>query len=173
MVVFVTVFARSTQAVLITLLALVPALVLGTGCGGGRADFIGSRAKDVCDAEWPVCSKVAGCILGMESYTEGRLPGKGQFIVQLQEASTVRVRFFLEEVTAAGEETVVTFHEEGCRARNREVVTGRTALDSAEKFGEFSREVSLTGVGDHLVEFESDMQARYVLKVEVEPLRNR
>lgn len=169
MVGFVTVFSRSTQAVLIPLLAL----VLGTGCGGGRADFIGSRAKDTCDAEWPVCSRVAGCILGQESYTEGRLPGRGQFIVQLKEASTVRVHFFLEEVVAAGEETVVTFNEEGCRARIRQAVNGRTALDSAEKTGEFSREADLTGVGDHLIEFDSDMQARYVLKVEVEPLRNR
>lgn len=169
MVGFVTVFPRSTQVIMVTVVAL----VLSAGCGGGRADFIGSRAKDVCDAEWPVCSKVAGCILGEESYTEGRLPGKGQFIVQLPEASTVRVRFFLEDVVAAGEETVVTFQEEGCRARIRESVSGRTALDSAEKLGEFSREADLTGVGDHLVEFESDMQARYVLKVEVLPLRNR
>jgi hypothetical protein len=169
MVGFVTAFPRSTQVIMVAFVAL----VLGTGCGGGRADFIGSRAKDVCDAEWPVCSKVAGCILGEESYAEGRLPGKGQFIVQLPEASTVRVRLFLEDVVAAGEETVVTFHEEGCRARIRESVSGRTALDSAEKLGEFSREADLTGVGDHLVEFESDLQARYVLKVEVLPLRNR
>jgi hypothetical protein len=169
MVGFVTVFRRGTQAVVLMGLAL----GLGVGCGGGRADFIGARAQDMCDAQWPVCSEVAGCILGQESYTEGRLPGKGQFIVQLPEASTVRVHFFLEEVVAAGEETVVTFHEEGCRQRIRQSVTGKTALDSAEKLGEFSREADLTGVGDHLVEFESDMQARYVLKVEVEPLRNR
>jgi hypothetical protein len=169
MVVFVTVFSRSTQAVLVALLAL----VVGAGCGGGRADFIGSRAKDACDAEWPVCSRVAGCILGEESYVEGRLPNRGQFIVQLKEASTVRVRFYLEDVVAAGEETVVTFHEEGCRARIRQSLSGRTALESAERFGEFSREAELTGVGDHLVEFESDMQARYVLKVEVESLRTR
>jgi hypothetical protein len=169
MVGFVTVFTKSPQALVLSLWAL----ALGTGCGGGRADFIGSRAGDVCDAQWPVCSRVAGCILGLESYTEGRLPGQGQFIVQLKEASTVRVRFFLEDVVAAGEETVVTFNEEGCRARIRESVSGRAALDSAEKFGEFSREADLTGVGDHLIEFESDMQARYVLKVEVEPLRNR
>jgi hypothetical protein len=129
--------------------------------------------KDACDAQWPVCSRVAGCILGAESYIEGRLPGQAQFIVQLKEASTVRVRMFLEDVVAAGEETVVTFHEEGCRARTREPATGRTVLDFAEKVGEFSREAELTGVGDHLVELESDLQARYVLKVEVEPLRNR
>jgi hypothetical protein len=169
MVGFVTVFTRSTQAIVLSVLVL----MLGAGCGGGRSDFIGGRAKDVCDAEWPVCSQVAGCILGMESYTEGRLPGKGQFIVQLPEASTVRVHFFLEDVVAAGEETVVTFYEEGCRERIRQSVNGRTALDSAEKLGEFTREADLTGVGDHLVEFESDLQARYVLKVEVVPLRNR
>ncbi|MFL5343796.1 MAG: hypothetical protein ACJ8AT_03345 [Hyalangium sp.] len=148
-------------------------LGLGAGCGGGRSDFIGARAKDTCDAQWPVCSNVAGCILGQESYVEGRLPGQGQFIVQLPEASTVRVHFYLEEAVAAGEETVVTFYEEGCRQRIRQSVNGRTALDSAEKLGEFTREADLTGVGDHLVEFESDMQARYVLKVEVQPLRNR
>lgn len=168
MVSFLTVFPRRTQAVVLALLSL-----LGAGCGGTRTDFIGGRVKDACDAEWPVCSRVAGCILGAESYIEGRLPGQAQFIVQLKEASTVRVRMFLEDVVAAGEQTVVTFHEEGCRARIREPATGRTVLDFAEKVGEFSREAELTGVGDHLVELESDLQARYVLKVEVEPLRNR
>ncbi|HEX8699711.1 MAG TPA: hypothetical protein VF815_12785 [Myxococcaceae bacterium] len=168
MVLFVTVFARRTQAVVLVLLALVMA-----ACGDTRTDFIGSRVKDACNAEWPVCSQVAGCILGAESYIEGRLPGEVQFIVQLKEASTVRVRMFLEEVVAAGEETVMTFHEEGCRARIREPATGRTVLDFAEQVGEFSREAELTGAGDHLVEVESDLQGRYVLKVEVEPLRSR
>lgn len=164
---FVTVFRRRPQAVAFIVWAWV------LGCGGSRSDFIGSRAKDVCDAQWPVCSRVAGCILGEESYTEGRFPGRRQIIVQLPEASTVRLRFFLEDVVAAGQETVVTFHEEGCRERIRQVVSGRTALESAERLGEFSREAELSGVGDHMVEFESDLQARYVLKVEVEPLRNR
>lgn len=168
MVLFLTALPRRTQAVVLAMCALLVA-----GCGGTREDFIGGRVKDTCDAEWPVCSRVAGCILGAESYLEGRLPGQARFIVQLKEASTVRVRMFLEDVVAAGEETVVTFHEEGCRARIREPATGRTVLDFAEKVGEFSREAELTGVGDHLVELESDLQARYVLKVEVEPLRNR
>ena len=64
----------------------------------------------------PVCSQVAGWILGTESYAEGRFPGRGRFIVQLPEASTVKVSFYLEEVSAAGEETVVLFHEDGCRS---------------------------------------------------------
>lgn len=149
------------------------AVVLAVGCGGSRADFIGSRVQDTCDAAWPVCGTMAGCILGPESYAEGRFPGQGRFIVQVPEASTVRVHFFLEDAVAAGEETAVTFHEEGCRSRIRQSLSGRTALELMEKQGELTREADLTGVGDHLIEFSSDMQARYVLKVEVVPQRNR
>ncbi len=149
------------------------AVVLGVGCGGGRAEFIGGRVLDACDAAWPVCGTMAGCILGPESYAEGRFPGQGRFIVRVPEAATVRVRFYFEDAVAAGEETAVTFHEEGCRARTRQAVSGRTALDTMEKVGEFTREADLTGEGDHLIEFTSDMQARYLVKVEVLPLRNR
>ena len=117
---FVTVFPRSTQGVLLPIAFLL--LALGTGCGGGRADFIGSRGGG------RVRCGVAGVQQGGplhprrgEPYTEGGCPGRGQFIVQLQEASHAgRVRFFLQDVVAAGEETVVTFNEEGCRARTRE-----------------------------------------------------
>ncbi|WP_240359038.1 hypothetical protein [Pyxidicoccus trucidator] len=165
---FVTVFQRKAQVAA----GLFFAVFLGA-CGDSREDFIGPRVKDTCDASWPVCSRVAGCILGTESYSEGRFPGRGQFIVQVPEAATVKVRFYLEDVTSAGEETVVLFHEEGCRARTREASDGRAVLDTMEKFGEFSREADLTGVGDHLIEFESDMQARYIVKVDVSPLRNR
>lgn len=152
-------------------LALV--LVLGAGCGGTRESFIGGRVKDACDQVWPVCATTAGCILGPESYAEGRFPGQARLIVQLSEASTVRLRFFLDEVTAAGEETAVVFHEEGCRARVRKSATGRVVQDSVEKTGEYTEEAELTGVGDHLVELISDMRARYAVKVETEPLRGQ
>ena len=146
-------------------------LAVLSGCGGSRDDFIGSRVQDVCNASWPVCNQYAGCILGPESYSEGRFPGRGQVLVRVPEASTIKVSFYLEEVTAAGEETAITVHEEGCRARQRKASTGRAALDQMEKFGVFTQQADVTGVGDHLVEFDSDMQARYVVKVEVTPLR--
>jgi hypothetical protein len=146
------------------------ALMLGA-CGGSRDEFIGARVLDSCTASWPVCSQYAGCILGPESYSEGRFPGRGQVLVRVPEASTIKVSFYLEEVTAAGEETAITVYEEGCRARQRQSATGRLALDQMEKFGVFSRQANVTGVGDHLVEFDSDMQGRYVMKVEVTPLR--
>jgi hypothetical protein len=162
---FLTAMSRGAQALALVLVA--------AGCGGTRESFIGGRVRDACDQVWPVCATTAGCILGQESYTEGRFPGQARVIVQLREASTVRLRFYLDEVTAAGEETAVVFHEEGCRARVRKSASGRVVQDSVEKTGEYAEEAELTGVGDHLVEFSSDMRARYAVKVEVEPLRGQ
>ncbi len=164
----VTVFGRKAQAAAVLLFAS-----LVVGCGGAREDFIGARVKDACGEAWPVCSRVAGCILGPESYSEGRFPGRQQLIVQLKEASTVKVSLYLEDATAAGRETVVQFHEEGCRARIRRATEGRAVLDATERQGAFTQEAELTGVGDHLIEVESDMQARYLVKVDVTPLRKR
>lgn len=152
-------------------MALGGALIAAMACGDRRSDFVGSRSLDGCDESWPICDKVAGCILGPESFRQGRLPGDGRFIVRISEPSIVRVSFFLEEVSAAGEQTVITWYEDGCRARIREEIGGRTFVGEAERFNGISREAQLNGVGDHLVEFESDAQARFLLKVDVTPKR--
>ena len=142
-------------------------------CGGRKEAFVGARVEDRCDESWPVCDAVAGCVLGPESYREGNFPGEGRFIVRVEEPSTVKVSFFLEDATAAGEETVIVWYEDGCKGRVREAITGRTFLSEAERFDGVTREAQLNGVGDHLIEFSSDAQARYVLKVDVVPKRQQ
>ncbi len=147
-------------------------LALGMiGCSGGKSQFIDGRVLDRCDETWPVCSQIAGCLIGAESYLEGRFPGEVRFIVQVPEPSKVKVSFYVESASAAGDETALNFYEDRCRARVRESATGRSFLGEAEQFGVFSREALLTGLGDHLIEIISDSQARYSLKVEVNPTR--
>jgi hypothetical protein len=141
------------------------------GCSGGKGQFVEGRVLDRCGETWPVCSQIAGCLLGGESYLEGRLPGEVRFIVQVPEPSKVRVSLYIEDASAAGEETALHFYEDRCRSRVREAVSGRAFLGEAEQFGEFTREALLTGLGDHLVELISDAQVRYALKVEVNPTR--
>ncbi len=160
---------RSAFALTLVLLAA----AMATGCGDARGDFVQGRAPDVCDEAWPVCGEVVGCVLGNQSYREGRFPGETRFAVRLEEPSLVRVSFFLEEVGAAGEETVITLFEDGCRARVREAISGRTFLGEAERNGVVFREATLTGKGDHLIELQSDAQARYLVKVDVTPSRSR
>lgn len=145
--------------------------VVGVGCGDPRGDFIGSRSKDGCDESWPVCSTVAGCVMGPERYVEGRFPSAGKVMVRLSEPSTVRASFFLDQLGAAGDQTVITFYEDGCRAQVRDVLTGRDFVGEAEHQGGSFRETDLAGVGDHLIEFSSDTEARYLLEVSVTPTR--
>ncbi len=155
---------------LVALAALGVALTL-TGCGGRREAFIGARVEEQCNAPVPVCDQVVGCLIGTRSYVEGRLPGTGRFSLILAEPSDVKVQVFLDEVQAAGDETALTLHEDRCRSRVREAVDGRVFVGEAEELGMFSRTVELFGVGEHLLELQSDAQAQYVLKVDVVPKR--
>ncbi|MBX5483326.1 MAG: hypothetical protein IRZ16_16010 [Myxococcaceae bacterium] len=142
-----------------------------SGCGSRRSDFVQARVEDTCDESWPVCDTISGCILGAETYRSGRFPGEGRFAVRLAEPSEVTVSFFLEDVVSSGEQTSITFYEDGCRGRVREEIQGRTFVGEAERFTAVSRSARLTGVGDHLIEYASDAQADYLVKVDVVPVR--
>jgi hypothetical protein len=144
-----------------------------TACGGPKQDFIGTRIEDTCDQQWPICSTIAGCMLGDRSYKEGRFPNSGKIIVQLFEPSEVTVSFFIEEMGGSGTETVMNFYEDRCRNRVQVIVTGKEFVGEVEKVGALIRRADLTGTGDHLVEFTSDARAKYTAKVDVLPLRLR
>lgn len=144
---------------------------LTTGCGSIQDQFLGSRVLDKCDGEWPICRTTVGCIVGDRSYVQGRFPGANKLSVQLFEPSTVTLSFFLSEVAGTGEETRISFHETECRSRIRRVLSGRALIGESESRGWVSREADLSDVGDHLIEFESDARTKYLVKVDVVPLR--
>lgn len=153
-----------------TLGAVACALLL-CGCEGLEAQFIGSRALDTCDGAWNVCDTTVGCLLGDRSYIEGRFPGQNKVAVKLFEPSEVTVSFYVHDVAGSGDETVVHFFETSCASRVRHPVTGRTFLGEAEQRGFVSRSAELSGVGDHLIEVESDARLEYLMKIDVLPLR--
>jgi hypothetical protein len=140
-------------------------------CQGVEPQFIGLRVKDACDGTWPICSTTVGCLVGDRSYVEGRFPGTAKVALQLFEPSTVVASFLLSELSGSGEETVVTFYEDRCRSRIRTPITGRTFIGEAQQRGSISREADLSGIGDHLIEVNSDARVHYLMKVDVVPLR--
>ena len=146
-------------------------LVTLTACGSTQDVFVRERVADSCEESWPVCDQIVGCLLGNRSFREGRFPGTVRFGVTLPEPSIVRVNFLLEAPRSEGEETVLTFFEDGCRDRTRLAVPGRTFVGEAEQFGTFSREAELFAEGEHLIEITSDAQTDYLLKVDVIPKR--
>lgn len=161
-------FQRMTALSALCVLALA-----ATSCGDRRDAFIGARVEDTCDGTWPVCDSFAGCLIGEQSYIEGRFPNKGRFVVRVPEPSVVKIHVYLEELGAAGEQTSFTFFEDRCRSRTRLEATGKSFIAEAERSGAFTREATTSGIGDHLIEFDSDAQARYVIKVDVRPTRLR
>lgn len=155
---------------------LQPALVvalLASGCSGIREQFLGSRIEDDCGGEWNVCATTVGCFLGDRSYVEGRFPGKNSVAIQLFEPSEVTIGLQLFEVAGAGEETVFSFFETQCSSRVRVPVTGKTLVGENEKVGWVNRKAELSSIGDHLIEVSSDARTRYLLKIDVLPLRLR
>jgi hypothetical protein len=112
-------------------------------------------------------------MLGDRSYIEGRFPGKNQVAIKLFEPSEVTVSFLLSETTGAGLQTVVNFYEASCSSRVRTVITGRTLVGESGTRGFVSRKAELSAVGDHLIDVESDARTKYLMKIDVLPLRLR
>jgi hypothetical protein len=144
-----------------------------SACGGAEQQFIGSRLLDPCDGQWNACTTAVGCILGDRSYVAGRFPGTNQVLVSLFEPSQVTVSFFLSETQGAGLQTVVNFYEPACASRTRVALTGAAFVGEALQTGFVSRSADLSGLGDHLIEVESDARSLYLLKLDVLPLRLR
>lgn len=154
-------------------LVAVAFLVVLAGCQGLEAQFIGTRVPDDCNGEWSVCSTTVGCFLGDRSYVEGRFPGQNKVAIQLFEPSEVTVSFYLSETAGTGEETVLNFFETSCSSRIRVPVTGRSFVGEAEQRGFVARKADLSGIGDHLIDVESDARTKYLMKIDVLPLRLR
>jgi hypothetical protein len=155
------------------LIAVAILALASSACQGLEAQFIGTRVPDACDGEWAVCSTTVGCFLGDRSYIEGRFPGRNKVALQLFEPSEVTVSFYLSETAGTGEETVINLFETSCSSRVRLALSGRAFVGEAEQKGFVSRKADLSGVGDHLIEVESDARTKYLLKLDVLPLRLR
>jgi hypothetical protein len=146
-------------------------VAFSSACGGAEGQFIGSRILDACDGQWNVCATTAGCILGDRSYVQGRFPGSNKVVIPVFEPSQVTVSFFLSETSGAGNQTVVNLYEPACASRTRVTLTGTAFVAEAQQNGLVTRNANLTGVGDHLIEVESDARTKYLLKIDVLPLR--
>ncbi|MHB8417919.1 MAG: hypothetical protein ACYDCL_07575 [Myxococcales bacterium] len=148
-------------------LALPLAVGLGLACGGPADSFTSGRAEDPCSETWPVCNTVAGCILGDSNYVQGTFPGTYQYVVETAGPATVTVNVFLQSVTGGGSTTTIDWWETGCTSSFPTTVEGKVFVGESQTLGVFTRQQSLTGVGDHLVTIQSDATASFLLDVSV------
>lgn len=147
--------------------------ILTSGCGSIRDQFVGTRIADECSGAWNVCSTTVGCFVGDRSFVEGRFPGTNKLAIKIFEPSEVTIGLYLFETAGAGEQTVFNLFEESCSSRVRVEVTGKTLVGENEKVGWVTRKAELSGTGDHLIQIDSDARTRYLMKIDVLPLRLR
>jgi len=116
-----------------------------------------------------VCNQTASCFIGDQSYIEGRFPGEGKIIVRLDEPSEVKVSFYFDNISAVGTLTSIVWYETGCKASTRSDVDGKTVAAESNSTGVFERSANLLDNDEHLVSFKSDLEATYLMKVEITP----
>ena len=139
------------------------------GCSSSRDDFIGARVLDACNGSWPVCNVTASCYIGNESYIQGRFPGNGKVIVRLDQPSEIKVSFYFDNLSAVGTLTSIVWYETGCTGSIRSDVDGQTVATESNQTGVYERSANLLENDEHLVSFQSDLEATYLMKVDVTP----
>lgn len=142
------------------------------GCSSSRDDFIGARVLDACNGSWPVCNVTASCYIGNQSYIQGRFPGNGKVIVRLDQPSDVKVSFYFDNLSAVGTLTSIVWYETGCTGSIRSDVDGTTVATESNQTGVYERSATLLENDEHLVSFQSDLEATYLMKVDVTPTVN-
>ncbi len=140
-------------------------------CGSPKDAWVGGRIQDPCGGSWPVCNSVVGCPLDSTSFAEGKLPATTGYLVRTPGPATVTIHLFLDSVTSAGNQTILTWYETGCTSRFQTEATGSVFVGEAQNLGEFARSQQLAGAGDHLIQIQSDATASYSIKVDVTPVQ--
>jgi hypothetical protein len=147
-----------------------PFLIVFAACANLVDDFTSGRALDPCSgSNYGLCNTVAGCILDNTNYIRGHFPGQERVLVRTTGPAAVEVHFLLENVTAAGMQTLITWYEPGCSSPFQQSITGDVFVGEAEKTGEFTRSQDLLAAGDHEVSYQSDSNCDYYFKVVVVP----
>ena len=142
-------------------------LLLLSGCPDPAAQFIAGRLADSCDGAWPVCTNIAGCLVNNSTYLEGRLPGVRPMVVRTRGQASIKVSIHLKTEGAIGKKTRIEWNDASCGTIATEILSGADFFKEFEAQGEFSRTRNVAQEGDHLIVFESDSTADYLLKVEV------
>ena len=145
-------------------------LLAVAGCASSQGDFTNGLTDDPCDQFEPACNTTVGCILTNQTYTGGKFPGNGKFLVQTTGPATVEVHFFLVDPTSVGTLTTITWFESGCTSSFQDPVTGKVFVNQAEADnGEFIASQQLSAPGDHLITYQSDTTSDYLVKVVIIP----
>lgn len=150
-------------------IALIFVGCLLAGCRDAEDIFTSGRIENRCDNAIPVCSAQAGCILNSDQFLRGEFPGAQLVIVRSEvEKARLVVRFLLFDQTYPSTMLQVKAYAPGCGEFDEEISKDRNLFDLAGDDGVIEYHLEMNGIGDHLVEFFSDMHAGFLFTIDIE-----
>jgi hypothetical protein len=129
--------------------------------------FTDTRNYVDCTGQVPVCTAQAGCVLDSTNYTRMNTSQGSTLraVVRTTVASVIEVQLYFRTEGSPGTDTEITWYEVGCRDKFNQSSGGVDIFAEAGEGRVWTRSQQVYTPGDHLIEFFSDAQAEYLLKV--------
>lgn len=139
-------------------------------CLSAEEEFTQDRLLTLCEENYHICQKPAGCVLDEDHFVEGVFPGTRRVVVVSDEVDgEFRVRVFFKSTLSPGTELLVQMYETNCTLNAALAQERIVDVDIFEESGDdrvLDFELKVQQKGEHLVEIYSDASAEFLLTVD-------
>jgi hypothetical protein len=138
------------------------------GCITAENAFLAGRLPMLCDQSYYTCNVTAGCELDDDHYVKDSFPGTRRVILTSTDAdSEWQVRLFLTDLRAPGSELLIQLYEPTCTldVNNARVYYEGDVFEEAGNDRSLVYDLTVFGIGEHLLEIYSDATTGYDLVV--------
>jgi hypothetical protein len=145
-------------------------LLLISGCESRIDQFTAGKLESLCRVSLPICQTRVTCVLDEESFIAGDFPGSQSILLYAQHPKNkLKLKILLSEQVYPGTEFLIRVYDVGCASLQEEQLKNVDLFMRAGDDQILDFEFDFNGLGDHLIEVFSDMNAHYQLIVEIEP----
>jgi hypothetical protein len=123
----------------------------------------GGGSLDPCNETIPApCGNIGHCVLDSDDYLQGTFPGMQTFVIRIAAPAMVTFSFQFTNRISAGTTLALTSTEPDCSQTSTYMNPG-DIFKLAGAAGILSFPITMTEVGDHLIQFNSDAYCSYQL----------
>jgi hypothetical protein len=127
----------------------------------------GGDSAIACNETIPApCGEIAHCVLDDDEFLQGTFPGSQIFVIRTTEPQQVIFSFEFSNRISAGTTLILTSTEPDCSQQST-YMNPSDIFQLAGASGVLSFPITMTEVGDHLIQFSSDSYCSYQLSYQV------
>jgi hypothetical protein len=140
------------------------------GCESRIDDFTAGKLENLCQLSIPVCQTRVTCLIDEDHFISGDFPGSSAVLLYAEHPKNrLKVKILLSEEVYPGTELLIRLYDVGCVSSVEKKIKEMDIFLLAGEDQILDFEFELNGLGDHLIEIFSDMNAHYQLIVDIQP----